>query len=200
MDPCAEGALHCLFAEAFDTPMLTGARTNLRVVGKDDFDWLLVELNKPQSRGQWSAFNLRTPADLDREMFETPPLGGGDLVIEDKKGKRLGLATWLVLDPVARSAAIEVALFDPADRGKGMGLEAHRLLVDHLFKHRGLHRVEVLTAAENVPEHKLLEKLRFLHEGILRKARFAGGAWHDLHLYAILEDEWQALHWDQLSF
>ena len=58
----------------------------------------------------------------------------------------------------------------------------------------------VRTAAENVPEHKLLEKLRFLHEGVLRKARFAGGAWHDLHLYAILEDEWQALHWDQLSF
>jgi len=179
--------------------MLSGARTNLRVIQKDDFDWLAAELNKPQARGEWSSFSLRGHVEFERQLFEQ----GGDpteLVIEDKRSKRVGLATFEYLDPVARSAALEVSIFEPADRGKGFGLEAHRLLIDYLFRHRGLHRVEVLSAAENVPEQKVLEKLRFSREGTLRQARFAGGLWHDLHLYALLQEEWQTLHWDQLSF
>lgn len=180
--------------------MLTGARVLLRVPTKDDLDWLAVELNKPLARGQWSSFVLRSPVDLERDLFERAGGGAGDLVIEDRHGKRLGLASWQGLDAVARSAVIEVSLFDPADRGKGFGLDAHRILVDHLVRHLGFHRVEVLTAVENIPEQKLLEKLRFQREGTLRKARFAQGAWHDLHLYAILEEEWHDLHFDQLGF
>ncbi len=183
-----------------DGNMLSGARTNLRVIQKDDFDWLAAELNKPQARGEWSSFSLRSPADLERELFEQNSAAGCDLVIEDKNGKRLGIATHQILDPIARNVAIEVAIFDPADRGKGFGLEVHRLLVEYLFQYRGLHRVEVMSAAENIPEQKLLEKLRFTREGVLRKARFARGAWHDIFLYALLEDEWLSAHWDQISF
>jgi aminoglycoside 6'-N-acetyltransferase len=180
--------------------VISGARTNLRVPNKDDFEWLVVELNKPLSRGQWSGFFLRNPAEIERDLFDPSPAAAGDLIIEDKQGRRLGLASWSQVDPISRNAAMEISIFDPGDRGKGFGLEAHRLLVDHLFRHRGLHRIEILSALENEPEQKLLERLRFQREGVLRKARFAQGAWHDLAVYALLEEEWLDVSWDQLSF
>lgn len=180
--------------------MLSGARVNLRTVTKDDLDWLLAELNKPQARGEWSSFALRPPADLERQLLDPSGPEATDLAIEDKRAKRIGLASFSLLDPLARCAALEISIFEPADRGKGFGLEAHRLLIDYLFRHRGFHRVEVASAADNVPEQRLLEKLGFRKEGVLRKSRWAGGNWHDLCLFALLEEEWQSLHWDQLGF
>jgi RimJ/RimL family protein N-acetyltransferase len=75
---------------------------------------------------------------------------------------------------------------DEADRGKGYAREAVGLLVDYLFATFPVERVGATTDPANVPSRRLLERLGFRREGVLRRASFRDGAWRDLVLYGIL--------------
>ncbi len=55
---------------------------------------------------------------------------------------------------------IGVALFDPADQGKGLGTEAVRLFVGWLFE-QGAQRVQGGTAVTNKPMRRVFERLGF---------------------------------------
>ncbi|HWP64138.1 MAG TPA: GNAT family protein [Candidatus Binatia bacterium] len=77
-----------------------------------------------------------------------------------------------------------------ADRGKGYATEAVGLLVDYLFSTFPVERVGAATDAANEPSRRLLEKLGFRREGVLRRASFRDGAWRDLVLYGLLRPTW----------
>jgi RimJ/RimL family protein N-acetyltransferase len=77
----------------------------------------------------------------------------------------------------------------PDQRGKGYGSEAQRLLAAYLFDTYPIARVEASTDVTNLPEQRSLEKAGFTREGVLRKAQWRGGEWHDLVVYSKLRGE-----------
>jgi aminoglycoside 6'-N-acetyltransferase len=50
-------------------------------------------------------------------------------------------------------------------------------------------RVEAQTDVTNLAEQRALEKAGFTREGVLRKAQWRGGAYHDLVVYSKLRGE-----------
>ncbi|MGI5486301.1 GNAT family N-acetyltransferase [Microtetraspora malaysiensis] len=66
---------------------------------------------------------------------------------------------------------------------------AQRELVRYLFTHTRVERVQATTDPENRAEVRCLEKIGFRLEGIVRRAQWRGGRWHDQLLYSILRDE-----------
>jgi aminoglycoside 6'-N-acetyltransferase len=74
-------------------------------------------------------------------------------------------------------------------RGKGYGSEAQKLLAEYLFATYPVMRVEASTDRENIPEQKALEKAGFTREGILRRAQWRSGQWHDIVVYSKLRGE-----------
>jgi len=78
-----------------------------------------------------------------------------------------------------------IGLF-PEARGHGHGTQAHQLLVDYLFAHTTVHRIEAATETGNIAEQKALDRAGFSREGVVRGARWRGGAWRDEVLYSIL--------------
>ena len=77
----------------------------------------------------------------------------------------------------------------PEHRGRGLGAAAQRLLADYLFAHTRVERVEAGTDVENLAEQRALEKAGFIREGVLRRAQFRDGAFHDMALYSRLRGE-----------
>ncbi len=71
--------------------------------------------------------------------------------------------------------------------------EATRLVLDLAFRKLGLHRVEASFIPDNIASRTLLERAGFRQEGFARAYLKIAGEWADHLLYAILEDEWQAL-------
>ena len=71
----------------------------------------------------------------------------------------------------------------------GIGTQAQRLLVDHLFATTTVERIEAGTDAENIAEQRCLETLGFTREGVIRSGNFAQGRWRDMFLYSILRAE-----------
>lgn len=61
---------------------------------------------------------------------------------------------------------IGVALYDPADRGKGVGTDVVRLFVDWLFG-EGADRVQGAAAVTNAPMRRVFEKLGFRGVGTI---------------------------------
>ncbi|MDO9173446.1 MAG: GNAT family protein, partial [Actinomycetota bacterium] len=92
--------------------------------------------------------------------------------------------------PGSECPAIGIALL-PQHRGKGYGTIAQRLLVDHLFREYGVHRVQSDTAMDNPAEQRALEKAGFTREGVVRDAEERDGEYHDHVLYGMLRTEWE---------
>lgn len=63
---------------------------------------------------------------------------------------------------------IGIELFDESDRGKGYGTAAVKALAMRLFDDEGARRLEAGTAHDNAAMRAVLERVGFLHEGILR--------------------------------
>lgn len=79
---------------------------------------------------------------------------------------------------------------DPALHGRGLGTEALTVVLDHLLREMGLHRVHASVDPRNQAALALLERLGFRREALHRKSLWWRGAWVDDVVLALLAEEW----------
>ena len=75
--------------------------------------------------------------------------------------------------------------------GAGYMTEALTALLDHAFVVLGLHRVEADTDPRNAAAIRLLERLGFQREGLLRERWLSQGRRSDAAFYGLLRGEWK---------
>jgi RimJ/RimL family protein N-acetyltransferase len=85
-----------------------------------------------------------------------------------------------------------VDLYDPEQRGKGYGAEAVALLTTWLFERGIADRVQASTAVGNRPMRRVLEKLGFTFEGVMRGFMPVGDGRADFALYGVTRTEWRS--------
>jgi ribosomal-protein-alanine N-acetyltransferase len=76
--------------------------------------------------------------------------------------------------------------------GQGIVPEAVAAMLDFGFGTLGLNRIEADVVVGNTASVRVLEKLGFGFEGVLRQRGYWKGAYHDLAFYALLASEYQA--------
>jgi ribosomal-protein-serine acetyltransferase len=77
--------------------------------------------------------------------------------------------------------------------GQGLVTKACRLFIDHGFRERTLHRIEIHAAADNRRSRAVAERLGFTHEATMRDGhRKPDDTYVDQVVYGLLEDEWRA--------
>jgi ribosomal-protein-alanine N-acetyltransferase len=74
--------------------------------------------------------------------------------------------------------------------GKGIATAAVRLLVEKIFRETNLRRLLAYVHEENVASCRVLEKLGFQEEGLLREHYVINGAAANEILYGLLKREW----------
>ena len=172
--------------------MLAGAAVRLRPLKADDLEWLVATAGKPSAFGEFEPFFVGEAESL-RRRFEQDGLLSEDftrLIVEDRAGRRVGLAGVDDVDLHSRVARITATILEPAERGKGFGTDAHRALVSYLFLHRGLLRIEAFVAAGNTAARAVMKRLGFVEEGVLRSRVFAHGQRHDVVVLGLLYEDW----------
>jgi RimJ/RimL family protein N-acetyltransferase len=87
---------------------------------------------------------------------------------------------------------IGITVFARADRGRGYGREAIRLMCERLFGDEDAHRVSLTTDVENAAMRAVAERLGFRMEGVLRSFMPSGDERRDYALYAVTRDDWNA--------
>lgn len=76
--------------------------------------------------------------------------------------------------------------------GRGYATEACRAMIDLGFAQLGLARIYAQVIAGNAASCRVLDKLGMVCEGVQRRHVRKAGDRHDLILYGLLRDEWQA--------
>ena len=80
-----------------------------------------------------------------------------------------------------------------AFEGHGLITKACRLFIDHGFRERKLHRIEIHAAADNLRSRAVAERLGFTHEATMRDGhRKPDDTYVDQVVYGLLEHEWPA--------
>jgi RimJ/RimL family protein N-acetyltransferase len=95
-----------------------------------------------------------------------------------------------MLNPVGKLVEIGYAL-TPSERGKGYCTEAAQLMVDYLFLGKATPRIQALTLVKNVVSQRVLERVGFKKEGVMRKCFYIRGEWSDFVIFSILIEEWK---------
>jgi RimJ/RimL family protein N-acetyltransferase len=163
----------------------------LRPVAEDDLTVMERFLTDPEESSPFQWFGWWDTGRWRRQWAETGLItdeAGHLLVARD--GEALGFVAWRKVAATRNSYYwnIGIALLSKA-RGKGVGTRAQRLLVEYLFAHTQVVRIEADTEVHNIAEQRALEKAGFTREGVLRSVVFRDGRWRDGVRYSILRDE-----------
>lgn len=78
----------------------------------------------------------------------------------------------------------------PAYQGQGIAKEASLAVIEYGFTELSLNRIEALVLPANTASQRLLERLGFQREGLLRQYEKTRGQFDDLYMYSILRSDW----------
>ena len=164
--------------------MLKGNIVDLELVEREDLQVLRDWDNDVDFVGEFEPFSQSTLSALQKQFDEK---GESDWwFVRRKDGTPVGyVAHW----KAAGGIGIGYMLV-PEERSKGLGSEAIQILVDYIFLHKDVVRIQAETHPDNPASQRVLEKAGFQKEGIRRKAFFSRGVHRDTAMWSLLREEW----------
>ncbi len=175
--------------------MLYGEKIYLRPVRQEDLPFFAAHANDIAFLTEFNFFRLHKHNELERPFHEDGLLGfhhGTLVIVTCDNDQVVGDVDYHMVHygPVETSGAYNFGIvLVPEQRGKGYGVEAQQLLAEYLFSVYPIVRVEASTDITNRAEQRALEKAGFTREGVLRKAQWRNGDWHDMVVYSKLRGE-----------
>lgn len=110
-------------------------------------------------------------------------------IFEHQTDKMVGSVSLYSIKRMPFSSALIGYSMDESYIGKGIASEAVNLVKIFGFEHVQLNRIEAYVSPYNNGSIKVLEKNRFMQEGLLRKLLYINGIWQDHYIYASLTDQ-----------
>lgn len=105
-----------------------------------------------------------------------------------ERNKIIGTAGFISLDKVNHKAELGFALSEDY-WNRGLISEACKIIIKFGFQDLKLNRIEARCMVENLASAKVLEKLGFIFEGIMRKQIFIKEEYWDMKIYSLLRDD-----------
>lgn len=166
-------------------------QVTLRPVAEEDLAVLERLTNDPAGTGEHEWHGWHDPHVWRHRWVENGLIGSaaGTLMIICA-AEAVGFISWRQVGTGPISHCWELGIgVAPQARSRGVGTQAHRQVVDYLFRHTQQNRIQASTETTNVAEQRSLEKAGFTREGVLRGFGYRDGRWRDYVLYAVVRDE-----------
>lgn len=145
------------------------AGVSLRPLHAGDLDALWAA--RVRSDAPWADGSAAARRKLKDRIANSGRVAHGELllgIVADGRlaGEIQGRQPEMGLPPGVFEIGIEV--FEPTDRGAGIGRRALALFLTHLFEEEHAHRIQLTTDVDNAPMRRVAERLGFRLEGTLR--------------------------------
>lgn len=165
--------------------MLKGNQINLKLVEKSELSIIHEWDNDMDFNGEFESFTQGSLLNLEKD-YEN--MGESQwYFVETKNGKKIGYIAHFK----SKSYIGIGFMFIPEERNKGYGSESVEIMVDYLFLHKDIVRIQAETHPNNIASQRILEKAGFQKEGTIRKSFFSRGTYRDTALWSILREEWK---------
>lgn len=174
-------------------PILAGSRVRLRPLRADDADALFAMKSDPRVMRYWShapwTERAQAVAQLEQlvrdretsEFYQWAITAAGDDAL-------VGTMSLFALNRAQRRADVGYSLAASA-WGKGYATQALKLAVDFAFGTLGLARLEADIDPRNEASCRLVERIGFTREGLLRERWYVAGEATDSAIYGLLARE-----------
>ncbi len=163
----------------------------LRPVVESDLDLFINRLLSVEERGPYQWFGYQSGSQWLRKAFaENGLLSATDgtlTILADNEA--VGRVEWFKDSWGGSESAFCWTIgigIKSSMRNMGIGTLAQMSIVEYLFAHTRVARIQAFTDVENIAERRSLEKSGFQLEGILRSAQWRNGSWHDQALYSVI--------------
>lgn len=173
--------------------LYSGNAVTLRAVERDDRDRLARWMNDPRNAVPLGRSRPISFVEHER-WFERVVQDPAHvfLSIEDREtGGHVGVVWLWSIHPQHRTAELRIVVGEAESRGKGLGSDAVRGLLQFAFRRMNLHKVFLFVMAGNEPALKAFARNGFRVEGTLREEFFADGSYRDVLRMGILRAEYQ---------
>jgi RimJ/RimL family protein N-acetyltransferase len=163
----------------------------LRPVTEPELPLLERLYTDPVEASEYGFFGWRSPGGIRRDWAENGCVTQDAGRLSVLRGEEfVGMVSWhkMTSGPTSYCWNIGIGLLVKA-RGRGYGTRAQRLVVEYLFSHTQVNRIEAGTEVSNLAEQRALEKAGFTREGVRRGSCFRHGVWRDMVSYSILRAE-----------
>ena len=175
-------------------PAIESQRTLLRQVTVDDLPPLLA-VNGDADVTKFLPYETwRSLADAEawfRRITEIQAGGTALQFVVECRQTRQVIGSCLLFRFEAGSARAELGyVLGQAHWGRGLMREALAALISCAFGTMAMRRLEAEIDPRNAASLRLIERLGFVKEGLLRQRWVAKGAAKDVAIYGLLRDEW----------
>jgi RimJ/RimL family protein N-acetyltransferase len=176
-------------------PVLRGESVLLRGRRESDIDDRMREPIDPEEedayssswRREWDGRRYHAREGLAASFLADEPDSCTWAV--EYKGRCIG-GTGLRVNRDQHRAAFWIGLFVADLRGRGLGRQITRLVLDWAFSDLGAHRVELEVLASNQRAIRCYLACGFRAEGVRREAELYPDGWHDFIEMAVLASEY----------
>jgi len=177
-------------------PEFEDVRVRLRAMRQDDVPALFSLKSDPVGMRFWSHPPMTDLAQA-QEMYEKTVLGAqaGEflpwVVALSANDSMIGTCTLFAIDKAHRRAMIGYALVR-TQWGNGYAQDALRMVLTYAFGTLQLHRIEADIDPRNTASARLIERMGFVREGLLRERWHVGSDVQDSALYGLLARDYAA--------
>jgi [ribosomal protein S5]-alanine N-acetyltransferase len=173
-------------------PILMTPRLRLRQFREDDVEAMHGCFTNVGSMRYWNTplhtKRIETERAVRRFIDCTPSYYRFWAVADKTTDRCLGLVNYH--DGHIRNKRVAIGyIVDPAYGRQGVATEAVSAMIRFCFQDLGLHRLQAFIHPDNAPSLKLIEKLGFRREGLLRENLRVSDEWRDDLLYARLSTD-----------
>lgn len=171
---------------------LKGEHIYLRALEPEDLEFIHTIEN---DESVWEISNTITPyskflikqylKQSHKDIFEVKQLR---LVISSYNKEALGMIDLFDFDFKNSRAGVGILVKNTEDRGKGVGSEALKLLVNYSFTHLGLHQLYCNISEENDVSIKLFTKQGFKNIGLKKDWNLVNGSYKNEYIFQLINN------------
>lgn len=176
-------------------PILETKRLILRKVTKDDANSILTYLSDKEVMKYYGLEPFKSINDALDEI------SWYQSIHKNKTGIRWGITlkeqgvvigSCGFLNMVSQHFRTEIGFeLSKEHWGKGIAGEAVEAIICYGFEHMNFQRIEALIEPANLSSQKLVEKMGFIREGLLRNYEYTGGKFDNLFMYSLLKQDFE---------
>lgn len=167
----------------------------LRAIEEKDFELLFHLINDPNIEKTTGGWHLPLNS-IEQKTWMANYHNTQEnirLMIELENGKTIGMISLADIDYKNGSAEIHYKIFAPVeDRIKGDMHDAITGILNYAFNELRLNCVFAVILEYNIFGLKLIQKMNFKQEGILRKRKFKNGQYHNQIIFSLLNEEFNS--------
>lgn len=189
--------------EKEETPIMNfikGDRINLTPLLQKDINLVVVWMNNPDVRIYTRNPLPRTIEEVKKwfEPENEEVKTDVDFLIYHKNDeKTIGMVGLNDIHWLDRNANIFAVIGEPEYWGKGIGVEASKLLITYAFEELNLHKIYTSIFSPNERSLKAATKIGLVQEAILREEVYIDGVHVDNYKFAVFKKDWLKLKTDK---